>query len=96
MAAPDIVMYEEEFNQIKQVISKLRIDANAKVVFLVDKNGQQIAAQGEIENLDTTSLASLTAGNGVAARNASRSSTPSHPAPVGSRLVPMLRPKLRS
>jgi predicted regulator of Ras-like GTPase activity (Roadblock/LC7/MglB family) len=63
MAAPDIVMYEEEFNQIKTVISKLRIDANAKVVFLVDKNGQQIAAQGEIENLDTTSLASLPAGN---------------------------------
>ncbi len=63
MAAPDIVMYEEEFNQIKQVISKLLVDANAKVVFLVDKNGQQIAAQGEIENLDTTSLASLTAGN---------------------------------
>src|SRR5512137_111331 len=63
MAAPDIVMYEEEFNEIKRVISKLRIDANAKVVFLVDKNGQQIAAQGEIENLDTTSLASLTAGN---------------------------------
>jgi predicted regulator of Ras-like GTPase activity (Roadblock/LC7/MglB family) len=63
MAAPDIVMYEEEFNQIKQIISKLRVDANAKVVFLVDKNGQQIAAHGEIENLDTTSLASLTAGN---------------------------------
>ena len=63
MAAPDIVMYEEEFNQIKQIISKLRLDANAKVVFLVDKNGQQIAAHGDIENLDTTSLASLTAGN---------------------------------
>jgi len=63
MAAPDIVMYEEEFNQIKAVIAKLRTDANAKVVFLVDKNGQQIAAHGEIENLDTTSLASLTAGN---------------------------------
>src|SRR5215211_3041231 len=63
MAAPDIVMYEEEFNQIKAIISKLRIDANANVVFLVDKNGQQIAAHGDIENLDTTSLASLTAGN---------------------------------
>ena len=63
MAAPDIVMYEDEFNQIKQIISKLRVDANAKVVFLVDKNGQQIAAHGDIENLDTTSLASLTAGN---------------------------------
>ena len=42
MAAPDIVMYEEEFNQIKGIISKLRVDANAKVVFLVDKNGQLI------------------------------------------------------
>src|SRR5678815_698940 len=63
MAAPDIVMYEEEFNQIKQIISKLRIDANAKVVFLVDKNGQQIAAHGDLASLDTTSLASLTAGN---------------------------------
>ena len=63
MAAPDIVMYEEEFNQIKQVISKLRVDANAKVVFLVDKNGQQIAAIGDLQTLDTTSLASLTAGN---------------------------------
>ena len=61
--APDIVMYEEEINQIKAIISKLRVDANSKVVFLVDKNGQQIAAHGDIENLDTTSLASLTAGN---------------------------------
>ena len=63
MAAPEIVMYEEEFGQIKQIVSKLRVDANAKVVFLVDKNGQQITAHGDIENLDTTSLASLTAGN---------------------------------
>ena len=63
MAAPDIVMYEEEFNQIKQIISKLRTDANAKVVFLVDKNGQQIAAYGDMKGVDATSLASLTAGN---------------------------------
>jgi predicted regulator of Ras-like GTPase activity (Roadblock/LC7/MglB family) len=63
MPAPDIVMYEEEFNQIKQILAKLRIDANSKVVFLVDKNGQQIAAHGEIDDIDTTSLASLTAGN---------------------------------
>ncbi len=32
-------------------------------MFLIDKNGQQIAAAGEIEQFDTTSLASLTAGN---------------------------------
>jgi predicted regulator of Ras-like GTPase activity (Roadblock/LC7/MglB family) len=41
----------------------LRHDANANVVFLVDKNGQQIAAVGDLQALDTTSLASLTAGN---------------------------------
>ena len=63
MAAPDIVMYEEEFNQIKTIISKLRVDANGKVVFLVDKNGQQIAASGDLNGVDPTSLASLTAGN---------------------------------
>ena len=76
MAAPDIVMYEEEFNQIKQVISKLRVDANAKVVFLVDKNGQQIAAHGDIENLDTTSLASLTAECEDAGLDVTRGSVP--------------------
>ena len=63
MASTDLIMYDEEFQQIKTVISRLRNDANAKIVFLVDKNGQQIAAQGDIEKLDTTSLASLTAGN---------------------------------
>ncbi len=69
MATTDVVMYDEEFNQIKNIISKLRVDANAKLVFLVDKNGQQIAAHGDMEDLDTTSLASLTAGN-VAATDA--------------------------
>src|SRR5690348_453571 len=63
MAGPDIVMYEVEFNQIKGILAKLRTDSNAQVVFLVDKNGQQIATAGEAENIDATSLASLTAGN---------------------------------
>ena len=63
MAGPDIVMYEQEFNQIKTILAKLRTDSNAQVVFLVDKNGQQIATAGDVENIDATSLASLTAGN---------------------------------
>ena len=58
-----VVMYEEEYAQLKNVISRLCVDANSKFVFLVDKNGQQIASYGEMVNLDTTSLASLTAGN---------------------------------
>jgi len=58
-----LVMYQEEFERISQLLNRLRIDANAKIVFLVDKNGQQIAGAGEIDLVDTTSLASLTAGN---------------------------------
>jgi predicted regulator of Ras-like GTPase activity (Roadblock/LC7/MglB family) len=63
MVNPQMVMYEEEFNQIQSVVDRLVKDANAKVVFIVDKNGQLIAASGDVDNLDTTSLASLTAGN---------------------------------
>ena len=57
------VMYEEEYRQIQVVVERLHRDANSMAVLLIDKNGQEIAAAGEIENLDTTSLSSLTAGN---------------------------------
>ena len=63
MANPQLVMYDEEFKQIEAAIEKLLREANAKVIFLVDKNGQLIAGVGEVEKFDTTSLASLTAGN---------------------------------
>jgi predicted regulator of Ras-like GTPase activity (Roadblock/LC7/MglB family) len=59
----DLVMYEEEFDRIKLLLETLRMDASAKIVFLVDKNGQQIASVGEVNLVDATSLASLTAGN---------------------------------
>src|SRR6266567_6699121 len=58
-----LVMYEEEFRLIAGICDRLTRDANAKVVFVVDKNGQLIASTGQAQNLDTTSLASLTAGN---------------------------------
>lgn len=63
MAAPDLVMYEEEYQQIKEILQRLQVDSNSKIVFLVDKNGQQIAVQGDMRGVDATSLASLTAGN---------------------------------
>ena len=63
MSLPDLVLYDEEFQRIKDSLQRLASDANANVVFLVDKNGQQIAAVGDLQSLDTTSLASLTAGN---------------------------------
>lgn len=63
MPGPDLVMYEEEFKQVDAELQKLHFQANSKVVFLVDKNGQLIASAGETQGIDTTSLASLTAGN---------------------------------
>jgi predicted regulator of Ras-like GTPase activity (Roadblock/LC7/MglB family) len=63
MVNSQMVMYEEEFNQIQTVVDRLVREANAKVVFIVDKNGQLISAAGDVDNIDTTSLASLTAGN---------------------------------
>lgn len=63
MADFDLVMYEEEFKRIEEELQKLYQQANAKVIFLVDKNGQLIASAGESHNIDTTALASLTAGN---------------------------------
>lgn len=58
-----ILLRERQFHQIKAVLARLRMDSAARVVFLVDKDGQEIAVQGEVGNLDTTSLASLAAGN---------------------------------
>lgn len=59
----NFVLYDEELTRITEVTERLLKESNSKVIFLVDKNGQLISAVGETENLDTTSLASLTAGN---------------------------------
>ncbi len=60
---PQLVLLEEDHKEILQVAKRLVHDANAKAVFLVDKNGQLIAEAGELTGIDTTSLASLVAGN---------------------------------
>jgi len=72
MPGTDLVLHEEEFTKIRDVISRLRTECNAKVVFLVDKNGQQIAANGELNAIDTTALASLAAGNVAATDSLAR------------------------
>jgi predicted regulator of Ras-like GTPase activity (Roadblock/LC7/MglB family) len=63
MANSPILMREQRYHQIKAVLARLRLDASARLVVLVDKDGQQIAVHGELGELDTTSLASLVAGN---------------------------------
>jgi predicted regulator of Ras-like GTPase activity (Roadblock/LC7/MglB family) len=57
-----LVMYDEDYRKVLAVIQKLVRDANAKGIFVVDRNGQLIGEAGEMRGIDTTSLASLTAG----------------------------------
>ena len=57
-----LVMYDEDFRKVLAVTQQLVKDANAKGVFVVDRNGQLISEAGEMRGIDTTSLASLTAG----------------------------------
>src|SRR2546426_12359291 len=63
MATTPILIHEQRYHQIKAVLARLRLDSSARLVVLVDKDGQQIAVHGELGELDTTSLASLVAGN---------------------------------
>ena len=63
MVDSNLVMFDDEFKRIEEDLQKLYLQSNAKVLFLVDKNGQLIASAGDTHNIDTTSLASLTAGN---------------------------------
>jgi predicted regulator of Ras-like GTPase activity (Roadblock/LC7/MglB family) len=57
-----LVLFDEDHRRIVAVGQLLVRDANAKGVFVVDRNGQLIGEAGEMRGIDTTSLASLTAG----------------------------------
>src|SRR5258705_6627976 len=63
MAVSDLVLHEADHRRLAAILDRVRQDANAKIVFLIDKNGQQLAASGQFDGLDPTSLAALTAGN---------------------------------
>lgn len=63
MLEADLTLYEEDARRLTAVLQKLCEDAKSRAVFLIDKAGQLIASAGETARVDTTSLASLTAGN---------------------------------
>ena len=62
MIQSQLVMQQEDFDRVLGIIQRLVRDANAKGVFIVDKAGQLIGEAGELRGIDSTSLASLTAG----------------------------------
>jgi len=63
MAVSDLLLHEADHKRLTATLDRLRLDANAKISFLIDKNGQQLAAAGDVASFDSTSLAALTAGN---------------------------------
>jgi predicted regulator of Ras-like GTPase activity (Roadblock/LC7/MglB family) len=63
MADSPVIIKELQFSKIKNVLARLCTEAAARVVFLVDRDGQPIAFHGDIGDMDTTSFSSLAAGN---------------------------------
>ena len=56
-------LFEEDYLRLSEVCARLQVDSYARAVFLLDKDGQLLTCEGEVDGIDTTSLASLTAGN---------------------------------
>jgi len=63
MSQVNFILREPEYESFLSILRKLLADAYAKVVFLVDKDGTLLASAGDAVGFDTTSLASLAAGN---------------------------------
>ena len=63
MSQGSFILREPEYEALLSILRKLLVDASAKVVFLIDKNGTLLATAGDAGGFDTTSLASLAAGN---------------------------------
>ena len=63
MSGTDLTLYDEEERRFATVLGRFCSDSKCRAVFLIDRSGQLIASAGETASVDTTSLASLTAGN---------------------------------
>jgi predicted regulator of Ras-like GTPase activity (Roadblock/LC7/MglB family) len=63
MTQGHFVLREKEFRAFQAVLKKLRTDSISRAVFLIDKNGSLLASAGDADDFDTTSIASLVAGN---------------------------------
>lgn len=63
MLETTVIIHEQQFQRIKSVLARLCVECAARVVFLVDRDGQPIAFHGDIGDMDTTSFSSLAAGN---------------------------------
>ena len=67
-----LVLYGEEYEEIKRILLQLKEETNSRIALIVEKNGQPIAFIGEVDGVDTTSLGSLVAGNVAATEGLAR------------------------
>ena len=72
MSLGDLILHEEEYQKLRALIERLRQDSNARIVFLLDRNGQPVAYIGDMDGTDPTALASLAAGNVAATEGLAR------------------------
>lgn len=72
MADTPFIIDEQQFQRIKSILARLCVECAARVVFLIDREGHPIAFHGEIGDMDTTSFASLAAGNVAATSSMAR------------------------
>ena len=63
MGPLDLILHGDDYVRLREMIDALRKDASARLVFLLDRNGQPIANCGDLGDTDPTALASLAAGN---------------------------------
>ncbi len=54
---------EGEYNKIRQVLTSLAEKTKVEAVFLINRNGQEIASHGNSREIDAVAVASLAASN---------------------------------
>ncbi len=68
----NFVVTEDGINRIRRLMHELVSDVDAKAALLVEKSGQMIATDGDVQGLDTTALASLVSGAFASTRAVAR------------------------
>jgi predicted regulator of Ras-like GTPase activity (Roadblock/LC7/MglB family) len=63
MARHDLILFEEDQRRLTEALQRLCAEARGRAVFLIDKSGRLLAVAGAPGEIDTTTLASLTAGS---------------------------------
>lgn len=68
----NFVVTEEGIAKIQRLLGDLVKDVDAQAAMLVEKSGQMIATDGDVQNLDTQAIASLVSGAFASTRAVAR------------------------